>query len=168
MGKKFLFLILLIGSCSCLNAQENTSNTSELMEIIIPAGQDVKKAKLSGVWQLCEMKEDAGSYHLRMAPMLKILSSDRSFMNLLTANNRTVVMAEGIYKEKSKSVYEEKVQKSLYINIAAELKNQITYEFLHDNLMKISFPINMGTDRMGVEYWYRVGFQYPDGGNGIR
>nr|WP_302830951.1 TonB family protein [uncultured Bacteroides sp.] len=136
----------------------NLRNTSKTLRagVVIPKGQAVKNKKLQGVWQLCVTVGEGEDYTLSLLPLLKILSKNKTFMNIIceTGMGKSLISAQGKYKCNSDG-YVEKLEKSLYHQFPAGAKNEIHVEFLHDNLIKLTFELP-GTGKMGMEYWYRV------------
>lgn len=168
MKTSFLFLLLML-SCFWLNAQEDASSAVReedvdqmeevplLAEIVLPAGQEVKCHELAGIWQFCLLEQKADGYHLKLLPVMKFLSPDQTFVNVLAANNRIVVTNQGTYTVKSETLYVEEILKTAYTNIIPGTRNDISYEFLHDRLMKVSFFIGLTEGNgLGSEFWYRV------------
>lgn len=124
--------------------------------ITFPKGQEVKNKKLPGIWQLCMVGEDAQSYRLSLAPCLKVFSKDKTFMNIIfEADKRgSLITVQGKYKLSSDG-YVEKMDQSLFTQFPAGVKNKIQVEFLHDNLIKLTFEVP-GREKPGMEYWYRI------------
>lgn len=126
-------------------------------ELVFPVGQKVKNTALEGVWQSCSLKIVDDKYHVRLEPVLKILSSDGVFMNIFTGDNKVgaMISAQGTYNKESDDTYVESLEKSA-INLFKEgSKNAITFNFLNDNLVKFTFVIP-GKDALWEEYWCRV------------
>lgn len=124
--------------------------------IVIPKGQEVTNQTLQGVWQACNVRTDDAGYHLTLGPILKILSANKTFMNIFIGNARVnaAIMTEGSYKQTSKNAYVENIQRSVVIpNVSKNSKTEITFEFLHNNLVKFTFM--MGYQKC-EEYWCRV------------
>ena len=90
-------------------------------------------------------------YRLSLGPLLKFISVDNTFMNIIIDTNKmgSVILVQGEYELKSDSIYVENITKSVYSVFPAGV------ERLHDNLIKLTFKIP-GREEPGVEYWYRI------------
>ncbi|MDD3038479.1 TonB family protein [Bacteroides sp.] len=126
-------------------------------DLVLPVGQEVKNAALEGVWQSCSVKTIGEEYHIYRVQVLKILSSDGTFMNIFTGDNKAgvVITASGTYQKESENTYVETLEKSAIDLFKEGSKNSITFEFLNDNLVKFTFSIP-GKDTPWEEYWFRV------------
>lgn len=127
------------------------------LELVFPVGQEVKNTALEGVWQSCSLKMVDDKYHVRLEPVLKILSSDGTFMNIFTGDNKVgaMISAQGTYSKESDDTYVELLEKSAIDLFKEGSKNAITFNFLNDNLVKFTFVIP-GRDALWEEYWFRV------------
>lgn len=125
--------------------------------LVFPVGQEVKNSTLEGVWQSCSLKTIDEEYRINLAPILKILSSDGTFMNIFTgdSNASAVIVASGTYQKESENTYVETLGKSAIDLFKEGSKNTITFKFLNDNLVKFTFLIP-GKDTPWEEYWFRV------------
>ena len=110
-----------------------------------------------GVWQTCMVESVEKGYRLSLGPLLKFISVDNTFMNIIIDTNKmgSVILVQGEYELKSDSIYVENITKSVYSVFPAGVENEISVERLHDNLIKLTFKIP-GREEPGVEYWYRV------------
>ncbi len=126
-------------------------------ELVFPVGQEVKNTALEGVWQSCSLKMVDDKYHVRLEPVLKILSSDGTFMNIFTGDNKVgaMISAQGTYSKESDDTYVELLEKSAIDLFKEGSKNGISFNFLNDNLVKFTFVIP-GRDALWEEYWFRV------------
>lgn len=124
-------------------------------EILFPIGQTVTNHTLQGVWQTCTVRTDNAGYHVMVSPILKILSKDKTFMNIFSGDGKVnaVILVEGEYKQTSDNTYVEKINKAVGTGLVDGVKNEITFKFLHNNLMKISFTLS---GKQYEEYWCRV------------
>ena len=111
-------------------------------ELVVPIGQEVENRSLQGVWQSCVVQPGEHGYKILLLPVLKIVSPDQTFMNIMTAgmNGRSNAI---IYCQSVDSVFIQGV------------KNEISVERLHDNLIKLSFTVP-GQGRKVTEYWFRA------------
>lgn len=127
------------------------------LELVFPVGQEVKNTALEGVWQSCSLKMVDDKYHVRLEPVLKILSSDGTFMNIFTGDNKVgaMISAQGTYSKESDDTYVELLEKSAIDLFKEGSKNAITFNFLNDNLVKFTFVIPR-RDALWEEYWFRV------------
>lgn len=103
-------------------------------ELVVPIGQEVENRSLQGVWQSCVVQPGEHGYKILLLPVIKIISPDQTFMNIMTAgmNGRSnaIIYCQGV-------------------------KNEISVERLHDNLIKLSFTVP-GQGRKVTEYWFRA------------
>ncbi|WP_336618311.1 TonB family protein [Bacteroides acidifaciens] len=136
---------------------EKIKSGNQSFKLVIPSGQEVKNRTLSGVWQQCMIDLKEEGYRLSLGSLMKIFSADNSFMNILFDVQKmgSVILAQGEYEVVSDTVYVEKLNKSVYSSFPAGVKNEISIEHLHDNLIKLSFKVP-GNEQTGTEYWYRV------------
>ena len=128
-------------------------------ELVVPLGQEVENRSLQGVWQSCSVQPGEHGYKILLFPVLKIVSADQTFMNIMTAGmdgkSNAVIYCQGEYSLPSDNTYVEMVDRSLDPTFTQGTKNQISVERLHDNLIKLSFTVP-GQERRWTEYWFRV------------
>ena len=128
-------------------------------ELVVPLGQEVENRSLQGVWQSCSVQPGEHGYKILLFPVLKIVSADQTFMNIMTAGmdgkSNAVIYCQGEYSLPSDNTYVEMVDRSLDPTFTQGTKNEISVERLHDNLIKLSFPVP-GQERRWTEYWFRV------------
>ena len=128
-------------------------------ELVVPLGQEVENRSLQGVWQSCSVQPGEHGYKILLFPVLKIVSADQTFMNIMTAGmdgkSNAVIYCQGEYSLPSDNTYVEMVDRSLDPTFTKGTKNEISVERLHDNLIKLSFTVP-GQERRWTEYWFRV------------
>ena len=128
-------------------------------ELVVPLGQEVENRSLQGVWQSCSVQPGEHGYKIQLFPVLKIVSADQTFMNIMTAGmdgkSNAVIYCQGEYSLPSDNTYVEMVDRSLDPTFTQGTKNEISVERLHDNLIKLSFTVP-GQERRWTEYWFRV------------
>ena len=128
-------------------------------ELVVPLGQEVENRSLQGVWQSCSVQPGEHGYKILLFPVLKIVSADQTFMNIMTAGmdgkSNAVIYCQGEYSLPSDNTYVEMVDRSLDPTFTQGTKNEISVERLHDNLIKFSFTVP-GQERRWTEYWFRV------------
>ena len=128
-------------------------------ELVVPLGQEVENRSLQGVWQSCSVQPGEHVYKILLFPVLKIVSADQTFMNIMTAGmdgkSNAVIYCQGEYSLPSDNTYVEMVDRSLDPTFTQGTKNEISVERLHDNLIKLSFTVP-GQERRWTEYWFRV------------
>lgn len=128
-------------------------------ELVVPLGQEVENRSLQGVWQSCSVQPGEHGYKILLFPVLKIVSADQTFMNIMTAGmdgkSNAVIYCQGEYSLPSDNTYVEMVHRSLDPTFTQGTKNEISVERLHDNLIKLSFTVP-GQERRWTEYWFRV------------
>ena len=128
-------------------------------ELVVPLGQEVENRSLQGVWQSCSVQPGEHGYKILLFPVLKIVSADQTFMNIMTAGmdgkSNAVIYCQGEYSQPSGNTYVEMVDRSLDPTFTQGTKNEISVERLHDNLIKLSFTVP-GQERRWTEYWFRV------------
>ena len=128
-------------------------------ELVVPLGQEVENRALQGVWQSCSVQPGEHGYKILLFPVLKIVSADQTFMNIMTAGmdgkSNAVIYCQGEYSLPSDNTYVEMVDRSLDPTFTQGTKNEISVERLHDNLIKLSFTVP-GQERRWTEYWFRV------------
>ena len=128
-------------------------------ELVVPLGQEVENRSLQGVWQSCVVQPGEHGYKILLFPVLKIVSADQTFMNIMTAGmdgkSNAVIYCQGEYSLPSDNTYVEMVDRSLDPTFTQGTKNEISVERLHDNLIKLSFTVP-GQGRKVTEYWFRV------------
>ena len=128
-------------------------------ELVVPLGQEVENRSLQGVWQSCSVQPGEHGYKILLFPVLKFVSADQTFMNIMTAGmdgkSNAVIYCQGEYSLPSDNTYVEMVDRSLDPTFTQGTKNEISVERLHDNLIKLSFTVP-GQERRWTEYWFRV------------
>lgn len=128
-------------------------------ELVVPLGQEVENRSLQEVWQSCSVQPGEHGYKILLFPVLKIVSADQTFMNIMTAGmdgkSNAVIYCQGEYSLPSDNTYVEMVDRSLDPTFTQGTKNEISVERLHDNLIKLSFTVP-GQERRWTEYWFRV------------
>ena len=128
-------------------------------ELVVPLGQEVENRSLQGVWQSCSVQPGEHGYKILLFPVLKIVSADQTFMNIMKAGmdgkSNAVIYCQGEYSLPSDNTYVEMVDRSLDPTFTQGTKNEISVERLHDNLIKLSFTVP-GQERRWTEYWFRV------------
>ena len=128
-------------------------------ELVVPLGQEVENRSLQGVWQSCSVQPGEHGYKILLFLVLKIVSADQTFMNIMTAGmdgkSNAVIYCQGEYSLPSDNTYVEMVDRSLDPTFTQGTKNEISVERLHDNLIKLSFTVP-GQERRWTEYWFRV------------
>lgn len=123
----------------------------------IPVGQEIKNKTLEGVWQSCRVEPGEKEYRVTVAPVLKVLAADKTFMNLFTGDGKVsaAIIVQGNYEKTSDHTYVETLLKSVAYPFEAGAKTEITFEFLNDNLTKFTFMVP-GKEIPWIEYWFRV------------
>lgn len=126
-------------------------------KLVIPNGKEIKNRTMQGVWQTCMVESGEQGYKLSLGSLLKFISVDNTFMNIIIDTNKmgSVILIQGEYELRSDSIYAEKITKSVYSVFPAGVENEISIERLHDNLIKLTFKIP-GREEPAVEYWYRI------------
>ena len=128
-------------------------------ELVVPLGQEVENRSLQGVWQSCSVQPGEHGYKILLFPVLKIVSADKTSMNIMPAGmdgkSNAVIYCQGEYSLPSDNTYVEMVDRSLDPTFTQGTKNEISVERLHDNLIKLSFTVP-GQERRWTEYWFRV------------
>lgn len=156
--KNQFYLFLLI-ACSCLPLKAQQCNVINNSDIMVPLGQKVENKTLTSIWQSCDVKQGEHGYEIVLMSTLKVLTSDGTFMNLIVGSKRGLprLLAQGKYEKTSDKTYVEMIEKSILSPFTKGTKNEITFEFLSDNLMKLSFIVP-GKEKMWSEFWYRASF----------
>ena len=141
------------------NLSRKDTPRPNLPELVVPLGQEVENRSLQGVWQSCSVQPGEHGYKILLFPVLKIVSADQTFMNIMTAGmdgkSNAVIYCQGEYSLPSDNTYVEMVDRSLDPTFTQGTKNEISVERLHDNLIKLSFTVP-GQERRWTEYWFRV------------
>ncbi|WP_073346708.1 TonB family protein [Bacteroides congonensis] len=139
--------------------QGNDAARMNIPELTVPVGQEITDRTLEGVWQSCLVQPGANDYKIALLPILKIISADKTFMNIMTrgrdAKSNAIIFSQGEYRLPSDSVYVEILGKSSDSVFIEGTENKISVERLHDNLIKLSFSIP-DKERRWVEYWFRI------------
>lgn len=134
-------------------------NMNSIPELTIPAGEEITNKTLVGVWQSCLLQPNAQDYKIALLPILKVVSADNTFMNIMTrgrdARSNAIIFSRGEYSLPSDSLYIETLGKSSDPIFTEGTENKISVERLHDNLIKLSFSIPE-QGKKWVEYWFRV------------
>jgi TonB family protein len=93
--------------------------------------------------------------HLTFKPLRKLLGCDGKFYNLLNTGNASLTTKEyGTYDILSPSQYVEHVAKSAASTCAGK-DNVITYNFLNNNLLLLSYELDSSNYRQ-VELWGKI------------
>ncbi|MCI6160058.1 MAG: DUF4488 domain-containing protein [Prevotella sp.] len=119
--------------------------------------QKKQKPSLTGIWQMC-MIVNNGEERLVSMPILKFLSTDKHFYNLITDRSSGFfkVSGTGTYKETSDSTYVEYLDYMAFDKDSEGQGNVMTYHFSEDgNLMFVSFTMP-GSQSSGKEIWRRT------------
>ena len=128
-------------------------------ELTITSGQEVTNKNLVGVWQSCLVQPGEHDYRIALLPVLKVISADKTFINIMTrgrdAKSNAVIFSQGEYRLPSDNLYVEIISKSSDPVFMAGTENEISVERLHDNLIKLSFS-SPDKEKKWVEYWFRV------------
>ena len=128
-------------------------------ELTIPSGQEVTNKNLVGVWQSCLVQPGEHDYRIALLPVLKVISADKTFINIMTrgrdAKSNAVIFSQGEYRLPSDNLYVEIISISSDPVFMAGTENEISVERLHDNLIKLSFS-SPDKEKKWVEYWFRV------------
>ena len=128
-------------------------------ELTVPSGQEVTNKSLEGVWQSCLVQPGAHDFRIALLPVLKVISADKTFINIMTrgrdAKSNAIIFSQGEYRLPSDSVYVEILGKSSDPVFVPGTENEISVERLHDNLIKLSFSMP-DKEKRWVEYWFRV------------
>lgn len=128
-------------------------------ELTIPSGQEITNKSLVGVWQSCLVQPGEHDYRIALLPVLKVISADKTFINIMTrgrdAKSNAVIFSQGEYRLPSDNLYVEIISKSSDPVFMAGTENEISVERLHDNLIKLSFS-SPDKEKKWVEYWFRV------------
>lgn len=140
------------------NNHKNAPNMN-IPELTIPTGQEITNKTLEGVWQSCLVQPGAHDYRIALLPVLKVISADKTFINIMTrgkdAKSNAMIFSQGTYRLPSDSVYVEIIGRSSDSVFVEGTENEISVERLHDDLIKLSFSIP-GKEKRWVEYWFRV------------
>lgn len=80
-------------------------------ELTVPSGQEVTNKSLEGVWQSCLVQPGAHDFRIALLPVLKVISADKTFINIMTrgrdAKSNAIIFSQGEYRLPSDSVYVE-------------------------------------------------------------
>ena len=118
----------------------------------------VKNKSLVGIWQICKATKDSLDNYLVFSGIgLKIISPDKTFKNISMSagpTNSSIIM-QGNYEIPSDSMYVEFFTYSFTPIFPVGTWNEIHVEFLHDNLIQLSFTYP-GQKIPTKEYWVRV------------
>lgn len=148
MKKQFIILFLFLFVPVFINAQENEKS---------------EKNEFSGVWQLCELKNDTMFLH----SVFKIFGEGGEFCNVRvnSSDNFTTLTAKGRYEKKSDSIFVEYLEQSTNSTLNGKT-TELEYKILGgDEIMIISFYIEkdvLGMDNKEryTEIWRRVKFPF--------
>lgn len=139
--------------------QNDHAPNMNIPELTIPNGQEVTNKNLVGVWQSCLVQPGEHDYRIALLPVLKVISADKTFINIMTrgrdAKSNAVIFSQGEYRLPSDNLYVEIISKSSDPVFMAGTENEISVERLHDNLIKLSFS-SPDKEKKWVEYWFRV------------
>lgn len=116
------------------------------------------RASLEGVWQLCTRVKSVGygRFDIQTGPYLKILSSDKSFVNMhLSLTGISVITAKGTYAQTSDNTYVEKVFKSVTDSELTGTDSKLEFKFISENLLEVSFRLP-GCSINSREIWIRI------------
>ena len=116
------------------------------------------RASLEGVWQLCTRVKSVGHgrFDIQTGPYLKILSSDKSFVNMhLSLTGISVITAKGTYAQTSNNTYVEKVFKSVADPELTGTDSKLEFKFISENLLEVSFQLP-GRSINSREIWIRI------------
>lgn len=116
------------------------------------------RASLEGVWQLCTRVKSVGygRFDIQTGPYLKILSSDKSFVNMhLSLTGISVITAKGTYAQTSDNTYVEKVFKSVADSELTGTDSKLEFKFISENLLEVSFRLP-GRSINSREIWIRI------------
>lgn len=127
----------------------------------LKASEDgITNTSLLGVWQMCSeaIKDNQGTYHIKTLPFLKIISPNHTFMNIFmrVGNSASAITAQGSYEQPQDSIYIESIDQSGDMAFPLGTQNRINLEFLHDNLIRLSFPMPNINNKWVEEFWIRV------------
>ena len=67
------------------NLSRSEAQRPTFPELVVPIGQEVENRSLQGVWQSCVVQPGEHGYKILLLPVLKIVSPDQTFMNIMTA-----------------------------------------------------------------------------------
>lgn len=91
------------------------------------------------------MQPGEHGYKILLLPVLKIVSPDQTFMNIMTAgmNGRSnaIIYCQGEYSLPSDGTLRGDGGKTVDPVFIQGVKNEISVERLHDNLIKLSFTV---------------------------
>ena len=73
----------------------------------------------------------------------------------MNGRSNAIIYCQGEYSLPSAGTYVEMVEKSVDPVFIQGVKNEISVERLHDNLIKLSFTVP-GQGRKVTEYWFRA------------
>ena len=83
------------------NLSRSEAQRPTFPELVVPIGQEVENRSLQGVWQSCVVQPGEHGYKILLLPVLKIVSPDQTFMNIMTAgmNGRSnaIIYCQGEY-----------------------------------------------------------------------
>lgn len=154
---KVRFTIPVMSSLS--KKKNDHAPNMNIPELTIPSGQEVTNKNLVGVWQSCLVQPGEHDYRIALLPVLKVISADKTFINIMTrgrdAKSNAVIFSQGEYRLPSDNLYVEIISKSSDPVFMAGTENEISVERLHDNLIKLSFS-SPDKEKKWVEYWFRV------------
>ncbi|NDV46732.1 DUF4488 domain-containing protein [Paludibacter sp. 221] len=177
-NKSLIFLLLFTLLCASCSSVKNVRKTDP---------------KLVGVWQMCgtvsENMDPVAVLSDKRLPFFKVLSSDGNFNNLFMSFNHFYVIpntdfgkanvmnperassitAYGTYHVSGKGRYVESIAKSYTNPMHNGVDNELTYEFVGDNLMIISYTLNKSAtgqvvNRVLKELWIRLEGGNPNAG----
>lgn len=132
--------------------------SKQLRGFLLPISEKISNQTLEGVWQSCTIQKEENNYRVMLAPMMKILSADKTFMNLFMGNMQisAAIITQGQYKMESDCTYIETIGQALGQGpFTAGTENEITFEFLNDKLAKFTFMVP-GREEPWEEYWFRI------------
>lgn len=141
-----------------VNFRTSVSENRSSLEKDLKMNKNIK-APLEGIWQICTSVKPLGygKYKIETGSYLKILSSDKKFINMYfdQAGGRSVITAMGTYNKTSDATYVENIVKSVTDPELAGVANTLDYGFLSENLLVVSYQMPNRPVR-GTEIWVRV------------
>lgn len=143
------------------NSQGNQSPINTFPEVTVPIGHEIQNKSMIGAWQRCFVLPGEHDYQVKLAPALKILSADHTFMHIILngedGKSGSLISAYGDWYMPSDDVCVETLSNTEGTIYPKGTKNEINIERLHDNLIKLSYFIpGLKNGKEWIEYWYRV------------
>jgi len=157
----FVFILLLSFFGSNQSAWCNPSQVQPGMDEMNlssvasnPSEKRTKSTSLVGVWQRCEVwKDSLNVCHINRIPLLKIISTDNTIMNMaiVGASAQPIIVSKGKYQQPSDNIYIEYLDQDMPLKDGEN--NKIRVSFLQDDLIELDFSMPKYTAK---EYWVRV------------